>query len=91
MNSWRMVQRGRQQQQGEQGRYRDNQQKANMCMANNSWPVRPTQMTLDRYLNHTTTDNQQRPEVNQRLLLQNIPWGDRDPNEQGPGPRPGET
>jgi hypothetical protein len=89
MENWQTVQRGRQQHR-QQSKYQNDQQIANTCMVDNGWPVRPAQTTLDGYLNHTATNEQQATHRNCRPTQQNTPWGDRDLNEQGPGPRPEE-
>jgi hypothetical protein len=57
----------------------------------NGWLVCPAQTTLDGYLNHTATNEQPATHRNCRPTQQNTPWGDRDPNEQGPRSEPDET
>ena len=50
----------------------------NQQRPDNGWPVRPTQRTLEEFMGNAQTQEQR-----------NSTWGDRDPNEQGPGPEPG--
>ena len=90
MENWQTVRRGRQQHR-QQSKYQNDQQTANTRTVDNGWPVRPAQTTLDGYINHMATNEQQATHGNRRPTQQNTPWGDRDPNEQGPGPGPEKT
>ena len=55
----------------------------------NGWPVQPTQRTLDHYLTNRQGHRQQEQEGNdQDTTNQRTQWSERDPNEEGPGPRP---
>ena len=55
----------------------------------NRWPVQPTQRTLDHYLTNQQGHGQQEQEGNdQDTTNQHTQWSERDPNEEGPGPRP---
>lgn len=63
---------------------------ANKGAAHNGWPSRPVQTTLDEFgylVNAQPNENQQQ----QHRIddpIPNCPWGDCDPNKQGPGPTP---
>jgi hypothetical protein len=87
MENWQTVCRSRQQiPQLYQNRHRDTQTRTNTRTTDNGWPVRPAQTTLDGYINTVTGTSNAITTVQQ-----NVAWGDRDPNEQGPGPEPNPT
>jgi hypothetical protein len=54
----------------------------------NRWPTRPAQSTLDAFMRPTQTCYTQSRHQQEH---QDAPWGDCDPNEQGPGTAPGDT
>ena len=72
--------------------YRDVQAGADERPADNRWPVRPVQRTLDEYIgNSQARDQQMHQETGNNSADRNMPWGDHNPNEEGLGPRPTET
>jgi hypothetical protein len=67
-----------------QGVHRDTRTGTNERATDNGWLTRPVQRTLDDYIENLQ-QRQGRPCNNTADL--NTPWGDCDPNEEGPGPR----
>ena len=70
-----------------QGAHRDTQTGTNKRATDNGWPTRPVQRTLDEYIENS---QQRQGRLGNNAAEHNAPWGDRDPNEEGPGPRPNE-
>jgi len=92
MEDWQTTrrQRGRPAQQDRtQGTHRDTRLGTNERTADNGWPTRPVQRTLDDYMDEAQVRNQQgRERTGNNTTGRTTPWGDRDPNEEEPGTRP---
>jgi gas vesicle protein len=74
-----------------QNRYGENQTGANEGAADNGWPTKPAQTTLDTYINNTQTNGRHQQNQRHNPTQQNVPWGDQDMNEQDAEPRMGTT
>jgi hypothetical protein len=91
MEDWQCArrQRGRPTlQERTQGTHCNMRTETNMRPTDGGWPTRPTQRTLDDYMGNAQTHRQQGREGMYNTANHNLQWGDRDPNEEGPGPRP---
>jgi hypothetical protein len=71
----------------QRGRGPTRRSEANKGASNNGWPTKLVQSTLDTFLKPSQTRNTQDQRQQEH---QNTPWGDCEPNKQGPDPTLGE-
>jgi hypothetical protein len=71
--------------------HRDTWIGTNKKPVDSGWPARPAQQMLNEYIGNSQAHSQQRQwRADNNPADHNIPWGDHNPNEEGPGPRPDE-